>query len=248
MPASSNTASISATLQNRLPSLRAVLLDLDGTLVDTVGDFDVSLNHMLQKLALPAISQPEIRDIIGKGSIHLIQTVLARKLAAAGQAATPSDVQARFDEAFDLYMQSYVAINGENATVYPGVTEGLNTLRQAGVRLAVVTNKPLALALPLLKVKQLDGLVEFLYGGDSFERKKPDPFPLLQACERLNTPAAQTLMIGDSSNDAKAARAADCSVVLLRYGYNHGEPVEDVDSDGCFNSIREIAALLQAHA
>ncbi|SHF85654.1 phosphoglycolate phosphatase [Lampropedia hyalina DSM 16112] len=225
---------------------RAVLLDLDGTLVDTVADFDVALNQMLQQQQLPAITQAEIRQIVGKGSVHLIQSILAVKLSQAGLESGPEAVQQRFSAAWDAYLQTYLRINGQYATVYPGVTQGLQTLHDAGVRLAVVTNKPLALAQPLLKVKQLDALVEFLYGGDSFDRKKPDPYPLLQACERLQVPPEHTLMIGDSSNDAAAARAAGCGIALLRYGYNHGEPIDAVPAHGHFDSIIPIAEAVQS--
>lgn len=239
-----NTTAATLPAHVTAAGIQAVLFDLDGTLVDTVADFDVALNHMLQKLALPPITQQEIRLIIGKGSIHLIQTVLARKLAQAGQPADQAAVAVSFNAAWDAYMDHYIAINGQYASVYQGVLPSLQQLRQAGLRLAVVTNKPLALATPLMRVKQLEPYVEFLYGGDSFERKKPDPYPLLQACERLGTSPAQTLMIGDSSNDAQAARAAGCPVVLLRYGYNHGEPIEQADADACFDSMEQIVAQL----
>ena len=233
-----------ASLRER--SIKAVLFDLDGTLVDTVGDFEVALNHMLRTLALPSISASEIRHIIGKGSEHLIRTVLACKLQQAGLPHGPESVAEKFQAAWDLYLNQYMDINGEHAAVYDGVLSGLQALRSHGLPLAVVTNKPLALAVPLLKSKGLDGWVEFLYGGDSFSRKKPDPLPMLKACERLQLDPQHVLMVGDSSNDAQAARAAGCAVVLLPYGYNHGEPIEAVDSDGCFDSIADIARELLA--
>jgi phosphoglycolate phosphatase len=112
-------------------------------------------------------------------------------------------------------------------TVYPGVVDGLLALQQAGLKLACLTNKPVGFARELLKLKGLDGFFSVVFGGDSFERKKPDPLPLLKTCESLGTVPARTLMIGDSSNDARAARAAGCPVVLVTYGYNHGEPVRE---------------------
>jgi phosphoglycolate phosphatase len=124
--------------------------------------------------------------------------------------------------------------------VYPGGLEGLRTLRQAGLKLACLTNKPLAMARQLLKLKGLDGFFSEVFGGDSFERKKPDPLPLLKTCEALGTLPARTLMVGDSSNDAQAARAAGCPVLLVTYGYNHGEPVRGVDADGFVDSLAEL--------
>lgn len=145
-----------------------------------------------------------------------------------------------FDRALDRYQHHYGAINGQFSTVYPGVVAGLQALQQRGWKLACVTNKPIALALPLLQAKGLDGFFSQVFGGDSFARKKPDPLPLLKACEALGTLPAHTLVVGDSSNDAQAARAAGCPVVLVTYGYNHGEPVTGVDADGLLDSLARI--------
>ena len=123
------------------------------------------------------------------------------------------------------------------------MVEGLTALRERGLRLACLTNKPTAFARPLLATKGLDAFFEVMFGGDAFERKKPDPLPLLKACEALGAPPARTLMVGDSSNDAKAARAAGCPVVLVSYGYNHGEPVRGVDADAFVDSLAELATL-----
>ncbi|OQC04401.1 MAG: Phosphoglycolate phosphatase [Alphaproteobacteria bacterium ADurb.Bin100] len=128
--------------------------------------------------------------------------------------------------------------------MYAGVREGLLALRERGLRLACLTNKPTAFARPLLQAKGLDGYFSEVFGGDAFDRKKPDPLPLLKTCEALGSEPARTLMIGDSSNDAQAARAAGCPVVLVTYGYNHGEPVRSVDADGYLDSLDELAALL----
>jgi len=113
-------------------------------------------------------------------------------------------------------------------------------MQQAGWRLACLTNKPLAFAQDLLKAKALDGYFSHVFGGDSFERKKPDPMPLLKTCEALGTQPAQTLMVGDSSNDAQAAHAAGCPVVLVTYGYNHGEPIRAVKAHAWVDSLADI--------
>jgi phosphoglycolate phosphatase len=217
-----------------LPPLRAAIVDLDGTMIDTLGDFVVALNRMLQELRLPGIERPDIERMIGKGSEHLVLSVLAHVGSAPD----------RFPAAWDAYQRHYLAINGQHADVYPGVLEGLALLKSRGLKLACLTNKPTNFALPLLASKGLDGFFGVVFGGDAFERKKPDPLPLVKTCEALPSLPAETLMIGDSSNDAAAARAAGCRVLLVTYGYNHGEPVRAVDADGFVDSLAELAALL----
>ena len=225
----------------------AVIVDLDGTMVDTLGDFAVSLNHMLADLSLPPVAPAAIERMVGKGSEHLILSALAHVMSSgegsatgAGAEAQHTRAQALFDRAWDRYQHHYLAINGQHSAVYPGVVEGLKALRSRGLRLACLTNKPTSFAKPLLAAKGLDGFFEFAFGGDAFARKKPDPLPLLKTCEALGTAPARTLMIGDSSNDAKAARAAGCPVLLVTYGYNHGEPVRGVDADGFVDSLAEL--------
>jgi phosphoglycolate phosphatase len=213
--------------------VQALMIDLDGTLVDTLGDFDVVLNTVLRELDLPAVSRAFIEHTIGKGSEHLVRSLL-------DEVGAPE----RFDAAWPLYQRHYLAVNGDHAPLYPGVLEGLQALRARGLPLACLTNKPSAFALPLLEKKGLAGFFSHVFGGDAFERKKPDPLPLLRTCEALGTPPARTLMVGDSSNDARAARAAGCPVVLMDYGYNHGEPATAVDSDGTFSRLDEVVARL----
>lgn len=215
----------------------AAIIDLDGTMVDTMGDFVIALNLMLADLPLggnPQIDLPLVERMVGKGSEHLIGSVLEHV------SSTDSRAPAMFDAAFASYQQHYDAINGKHSVVYPGVVEGLRGLQQAGLKLACLTNKPLDFALELLRLKKLDGFFSVVFGGDSFDRKKPDPLPLLKTCEALGTLPALTLMVGDSSNDAQAARAAGCPVVLVTYGYNHGQPVLAVDADGFLDSLEEL--------
>jgi phosphoglycolate phosphatase len=218
----------------KLSNLDAVIVDLDGTMVDTLGDFVVALNLMFDDLALPRIDAASVETMVGKGTEHLLHCALRHVRGTAQQEA------AWFDRAWPCYQRHYLAINGQHARVYPGVVEGLSALRGKGLRLACLTNKPTDFARPLLAAKALDGFFEWTFGGDAFERKKPDPLPLLKTCEALRTQPARTLMIGDSSNDAQAARAAGCPVVLVSYGYNHGEPVRGVDADGFVDSLAEL--------
>jgi phosphoglycolate phosphatase len=219
----------------------AAIVDLDGTMVDTLGDFAEALNRMLRDLALPPVAPAAIELMVGKGSEHLIHSALMHVMAPSEGAGAEAKARALFDRAWERYQHHYLAINGQHSAVYAGVAEGLKALRARGLRLACLTNKPGSFATPLLAAKGLDGFFEFVFGGDAFERKKPDPLPLLKTCEALGTSPARTLMIGDSSNDARAARAAGCPVVLVSYGYNHGEPVRGVDADGFVDSLAELA-------
>jgi len=209
------------TVPARPPSFaqaRAIILDLDGTLVDTLGDFVVVLNRVLSELGLPPVARDFVELTVGQGSEHLIRSTLAQVGGEPGLYA----------QAWVAYQAHYRELNGRFSAVFPGVLEGLERLRALGLPMACVTNKPAAFAKDLLESKGLLDYFDHVFGGDSFERKKPDPMPLLKTCEALGTRPEQTWMIGDSSNDAKAAHAAGCPVVLMSYGYNHGEPIRQV--------------------
>ena len=210
-----------------LASISAAIVDLDGTLVDTVGDFEQALARTLAELGLPPVDRAFITRTVGRGSMHL----LTRTLAQAGGAPE------LLEPAWTHYQRHYAEINGRHADVYPGVREGLAAMRARGWRLACVTNKPRAFALALLEAKGLSVHFAHVFGGDSFARQKPDPLPLVKTCEALGTRPAQTLMVGDSRNDCEAARAAGCPVVLVSYGYNHGEPVADARPDRVIDSL-----------
>jgi phosphoglycolate phosphatase len=220
-----------------LHGVRAALLDLDGTLVDTLPDFVAVLDRTLRELGLPSVTPDFLERTIGKGSDHLIRSILH---------AVGADTSL-FDTTYATYQRHYLALNGTHASVYPGVREGLQGLHGAGWRLACVTNKPLAFARPLLESTGLARWFDAIYGGESFVRRKPDPLPLVEAAKSLGATPGATLMIGDSANDAKAARAAGCPVVLVRYGYNHGEPIEHVDADAWIDRIDQLLPVPPLH-
>lgn len=199
-----------------MPRFDAAIIDLDGTLVDTLGDFEVALNLTFADLGLPSASRHAVSLAIGKGSEHLIRTLLG-----------PAK-QHLYIRAWDHYQAHYQNINGQHSDVFEGVIEGLERLLRAQWRLACLTNKPVDFARELLRLKGLEPYFQAVFGGDSFERKKPDPLPVRATCQALGTLPERTLMVGDSRNDALAANGAGCEVVLMRYGYNHGEPVESV--------------------
>ena len=166
--------------------LDAVMVDLDGTMVNTLGDFAESLNRMLADLGLPAIAAEAIEPMVGKGSENLIRSVLGYVGA--------QDVDALYPQAWQRYEHHYLALNGQFADVYPGVREGLQALRSMGLRMACLTNKPLSFAQPLLAAKGLDGFFDCVFGGDSFPRKKPDPMPLLETCKALGSQPARAAL------------------------------------------------------
>ena len=232
-----------------LQRYRAAIIDLDGTMVDTLGDFEVALNRMLVDLGLPPVTRDLVERTVGKGSEHLIRTVLAHQMALPQTLGYGPTCPARtgerlYAQAWAAYQQHYRRINGEFSTVYPGVVEGLTALRQAGLVLACLTNKPMTFARELLAAKGLAGHFSQVFGGDSFEHKKPDPLPLLRTCEALDCAVHETLMVGDSSNDAQAAAAAGCGVVLVTYGYNHGAPIRHTPALAWVDSLAEIETAL----
>jgi phosphoglycolate phosphatase len=222
-----------------LAGVRAAIIDLDGTMLDTIPDFHVAINGMRAELALQPITQDQIALMVGKGSENLIRSVLALDWDAAG-------VEAKFDAAMDAYQRHYLSINGQHSALYPEVIEGLAALKAQGLRLACVTNKPIAFTTPLLKLKGLDGFFEVVYGGDSLPRKKPDPLPLQTVCANFRLQPAQVVAIGDSSNDAQAARAAGCPVLTVPYGYNHGQAIQETDSDGIVTTLLDAARLIRS--
>ncbi|MET3434891.1 phosphoglycolate phosphatase [Herbaspirillum seropedicae] len=219
---------------SKLTNIKAAIIDLDGTMLDTAADFHVAVNRMRDDLGLTPLSQETIVNFVGKGTENLIRRVLAVDYAE-------DEAAQYFQQALAAYTEHYLAINGDYSSLYPGVLEGLQALRNKGLRLACVTNKPLAFAVPLLQKKGLRDFFEIVYGGDSFPKKKPDPMPLLQVCQDFALAPAQVVAIGDSSNDAQAARAAGCRVLNVPYGYNHGESIHDVDSDGIVSTLVEAA-------
>lgn len=230
-------------------TFQAVIFDLDGTLVDTLGDFEVALNRALADMDLPPANRALVEHSVGKGSEHLIRSVLAHQLdqmVAQGHVRLCQglNVDNLYEPAWMRYQHHYLAINGQFATVYPGVVEGLQMLQDQGLQLACLTNKPLSFAEPLLQAKGLAHFFSHVFGGDSFERKKPDPLPLLKTCDALGVKLAHALMVGDSSNDAQAARAAGCPVALVRYGYNHGQPIESVDADVYVDALTDLTHAL----
>jgi phosphoglycolate phosphatase len=206
-------------------------------MVHTAPDFQVAINRMRDELNLAPLALETITDFVGKGSENLMRRVL-------GVDFEEDKVESLFNHALERYQHHYLQINGDHSHLYVGVCEGLQTMKNSGVRLACVTNKPISFARPLLEKKGLMKFFELIYGGDSLPQKKPHPLPMLTVCRDFELQPVQVVAIGDSSNDSQAARAAGCRVLTVPYGYNHGQPVHSIDTDGIVESLQDAAILI----
>lgn len=215
--------------------IRAVLIDLDGTLLDTVPDLADAANAMLAELGRLTLPQNTIRDFVGKG----IPNLVGRCLGYPGESDAP---EAR--EALALFKRHYAAVNGRKTRIYPGVPEGLRALRAAGLKTACVTNKAGAFTEQLLAATGLDRLLDLTVSGDTLAEKKPHPLPFLHLCERFGIAPAEALVVGDSRNDVAGARAAGCPVFCVPYGYSEGEDVRDLGADAIVGTLEEAASRL----
>jgi phosphoglycolate phosphatase len=199
--------------------IRAVLVDLDGTLIDTAPDIAAAANATLASLGLAALDLAHVRSFIGEGIAVLVRRSLAARL-------TPAEAEHEFKPALEEFERHYMAMNGRYSSVYPGVVEALREMRGRGLKTACVTNKVLRFAEPLLAHHSLLGLFDALVAGDSTPAKKPDPAPVLEACRRLAVSPVESVLIGDSGHDARAARAAGVAFVAVPYGYAQPEDLE----------------------
>jgi phosphoglycolate phosphatase len=219
--------------------MKAVLLDLDGTLLDTLPDIAAATRAMLSehgRAPLPAVA---VRDFIGSG----IRTLVERCLEATGGARTDGTL----DEAERSFRRHYERLNGAASRPFPGVIETLESLRSRGVALACVTNKARAFTVPLLRSTRLLPYFDAVVTSDDAGERKPHPAPFLHACRALGVSPAEAAVVGDSALDAEAARAAGCRVLLVSYGYTEGRDVRGLDCDGVVDSLDEAATRLTAH-
>lgn len=211
----------------------AALFDLDGTLLDTIPDLADATNAMLQALGLRTLPQASIATFVGKGTGVLVERALN-----AQPPGTPLPDHAL---ALDTFHACYHQCNGNRARLYPGVVQGLDALRDAGLALGVVTNKPTAFSLPLLEQAGLAGYFAHIVCGDTCAQKKPHPMPFQHACALFGVSPANAVAVGDSVNDALSARAAGLAVLAVPYGYNEGNDVQSLDVDDIVSGIDEAA-------
>ncbi len=218
-------------------TVRAVLFDLDGTLVDSAPDLAEAANRMRAAFGLPPLAVGRVADFVGKGIPMLVRRALVDDLAGAADEET-------VPRALALFEACYAEESGRRSIPYAGVHEGLARLRAAGLPLGVVTNKSGRFTEDLLRQLDLRAPFDVVVSGDTLSARKPDPAPLLHAFDRLGVAPAEGLMVGDSANDVASARAAGCPVWCVRYGYREGASVESLRADRVVDDLRTAAAAI----
>jgi phosphoglycolate phosphatase len=226
--------------RGKFSDVRAVLIDLDGTLLDTIPDLAEAANRTLAEIGRARLPIDTVRTYIGKGIPVLVKRCLTGHL---DDNIEPD--AAELARALPVFKRHYAEVNGAQTTIYPKVFEGLTAMRDKGLHLACITNKAGDFTLPLLAWTGLAPFFPVVVSGDTTPEKKPHPAPLLHACAAFGVAPNQAVMIGDSTNDALAGRNAGCRVLCVPYGYNEGGDVHDIDCDAIVDSLLEAAALLQ---
>lgn len=218
---------------------KMVLIDVDGTLVDSVPDLAFCVDEMMARLGRPGHGEAKVRDWVGNGVERLVRRALVGQLEGE-----PAD--ADFERAYPMFLALYADNTSQRSRLYPGVRDGLDYLKQAGYRLGCVTNKAGRFTLPLLQDLGVFNYFEIVVSGDTLPVKKPHPQPLLHAANYFGVSAAESLMLGDSKSDVTAARAAGFQIVCMSYGYNHGEDIRQYAPDAVIDSMAELKGLLEA--
>ena len=218
-----------------LSAFDLLLFDLDGTLVDSAPDIAAAVDETLQARGWPVAGIERVRSWVGNGSRKLIE----RAVLFAAQSSDADLLHAVHDE----FLVQYAQHNGPETRVFDGAREFLAHCQNLNKKMACVTNKPAHLANALLDHLDMKKYFSIVIGGDSFPQRKPDPVALLYCCEKLTTPIARTLMIGDSETDVKSARNAGMKVLCVSYGYNHGGTVAATNPDWLIDDFREIISV-----
>ena len=214
-----------------------VLIDVDGTLVDSVPDLAYCVDAMMNELGMPVRGDKRVRHWVGNGVERLVKRALVNQLDGEPD-------EALFSKALPVFEALYRDNTSKRSRLYQGVSEALDFLKTTGVRMGCVTNKASQFTLPLLQDLGVRDYFEVVICGDMVERKKPDPMPLLQAARQLETEPKASMMLGDSMSDVNAARAAGFQIVCMSYGYNHGEDIRDYDPDAVIDSMAEIKDIV----
>lgn len=214
-----------------------VLIDVDGTLVDSVPDLAYCVDEMMKQLDMPTRGEARVRHWVGNGVERLVKRGLINQLDGE-----PNETL--YARAIEIFRELYAVNTSVRSCLYDGVPEAMEFLKSTGVKIGCVTNKASEFTLPLLKDLGISDYFETILCGDMVERKKPDPLPLIMSAEKLGVSPQSSLMIGDSMSDVNAARAAKFSIICMSYGYNHGEDIRDYDPDAVIDTMTEIKDLI----
>jgi phosphoglycolate phosphatase len=210
-----------------------ILIDLDGTLVDSVPDLSYCVDELMARLGRPPHGEAAVRNWVGNGVERLVRRALIGQLDGE-----PSD--ADFERAYPIFLELYSENTSKRSVLYPGVREGLDYLLTNGYPLGCVTNKAAQFTLPLLKDLGILDAFGLVVSGDTLPEKKPHPAPLLHAASHFGVGPSKALMIGDSVSDVKAARAAGFQIVCMTYGYNHGQDIRLAEPDAVIDSMADL--------
>lgn len=216
-----------------------VLIDVDGTLVDSVPDLAYCVDEMMLAIGQSAYGEDKVREWVGNGVERLVRRALIGKLDGEPE-------QELFDQAYPIFMELYAENTCKRSCLYPGVKEALDYLVASNVKLGCVTNKAEQFTVPLLKTLGIHDIFSIVISGDTLAKKKPDPLPLIHGAEFFNVKPENSLMLGDSISDVKAARAAGFQIICMSYGYNHGIDIRESNPDAVVDSMVDIKEILDA--
>ncbi len=212
------------------------LIDVDGTLVDSVPDLAFCVDELMKQMGMPVRGEGAVRQWVGNGVPRLVERALSNDLDGMPD-------KALYEKAYPLFLDLYAENTSQRSSLYEGVVEGLEWMKSSGFRVGCVTNKATQFTLPLLKDLGIYGEFELVICGDTLPEKKPHPMPLLHAAEKMGVDPANSTMLGDSKSDVKAARAAGFGIICMSYGYNHGEDIRNYDPDVVIDSMAELKGL-----
>jgi phosphoglycolate phosphatase len=216
---------------------KMILIDVDGTLVDSVPDLAYCVDEMMKALGREPHGEAKVRDWVGNGVERLTRRALIGQLDGE-----PSDED--FAKGYPIFLELYKENTSKRSCLYPGVREGLDYMKSQGYLLGCVTNKDAQFTIPLLKGLGIYDEFGIVVSGDTLPVKKPDPQPLLHAAAHFGVGAEDSLMLGDSKSDVTAARNAGFQIVCMSYGYNHGEDIRNYSPDAVIDSMEELKTLL----
>ncbi len=213
---------------------KLIMIDLDGTLVDSVPDLAYCIDEMMQELDLQKLGEAKVRHWVGNGIPKLVERALTGELEGR-------PIKEVFDIAYPIFLDLYEDNATKRSYLYDGVREGLDYLQSQGYQLGCVTNKSEQFTHPLLQVLGIFNDFKIIISGDTLVKRKPDPMPLLYCAEHFNLKPEECLMLGDSVSDVKAARAAGFDIICMSYGYNHGNDIADENPDLVIDSMSQLS-------